>query len=144
MLSLGKKTNYKNNYDPSVLFAISREEKREEINIRSNSLPFSGYDLWNCYELTWLNADGKPEIALAELIIPCESPNLIESKSLKLYLGSFGLTKFKSKQEVEKIIKADLEKKLSSKIKIRLLHLNNLPIKLLPSFQVTNLDNIKI
>ena len=143
-LQLGKKTNYKNKYNPSLLFAISRKEKRKEININTIALPFTGYDLWNCYEVTWLNAAGKPEIALAELIVPCDSPYLIESKSLKLYLVSFSNTKFESKEEVERTIKTDLEKTLCSALKVRLLQINELFIKLLPSFTAKNLDSIKI
>jgi len=122
MLTLGKKTTYKRHYDTSLLFAISRSEKRKEIGITPKTLPFNGHDLWNCYELTWLNIEGKPEVVRAELIIPCDSPYLIESKSLKLYLVSFGNSKFQSEHEVEALIKTDLEKKLCSKIEIRLFH----------------------
>lgn len=145
MLLLGKKTKYITRYDSSLLFAISRAEKRKEININPNSLPFTGYDLWNCYEVTWLNQSGKPEIALLELMVPCASLYLIESKSLKLYLMSFSNTKFKSTQEVKSLIKLDLEKKLCSRIKLRLLHPKDLSIKLTASFNKSkSLDNIKV
>ncbi|NRA73262.1 MAG: NADPH-dependent 7-cyano-7-deazaguanine reductase QueF [Rickettsiales bacterium] len=119
MLSLGKKTDYKTDYNPLLLFAISRTEKRQQINIDPNSLPFTGYDLWNCYEVTWLNEDGKPKIVLLQLIIPCNSPYLIESKSLKLYLVSFSNTKFSSIESVKNTIKQDLETKLCSKIQVK-------------------------
>ena len=144
-LLLGKKTSYKTHYNPSLLFAISREKKRKEININPHTLPFTGYDLWNCYEITWLNQNGKPEIAIAELIIPCESPYLIESKSLKLYLVSFSNTKFQSQQMVESTIKKDLETKLLSKIKIKLSSFKNSSKKLSSLFyQAKNLDNLDI
>ena len=146
MLQLGKKTKYKDNYDASLLFSISRGEKRKEIGIKPSSLPFTGYDLWNCYEITWLNRDGRPEIALAELIVPCDSPYLIESKSLKLYLSSFSNTKFASKQEVKTIIQEDLRAKLCcSKIKILLSHPKDLQLQLTKSFyDAKSLDSLKI
>ena len=85
---LGKTTAYADHYDPSLLFPIPRSAKREEIGV-SEPLPFHGVDVWNAYELSWLDARGKPVVALAEFHVPAVSPNIIESKSFKLYLNGF-------------------------------------------------------
>ena len=85
---LGKNTTYADRYDPSLLFAIPRAEKRAEIGV-AERLPFHGVDIWNAYELSWLDLRGKPVVALAEFRVPAASPNIIESKSFKLYLNGF-------------------------------------------------------
>jgi 7-cyano-7-deazaguanine reductase len=85
---LGKDTVYADRYDPSLLFPIPRADKRAEIGV-AESLPFHGVDIWNAYELSWLNPRGKPQVALAEFRVPAASPNIIESKSFKLYLNGF-------------------------------------------------------
>src|SRR5579863_6435335 len=85
---LGKESIYIDVYNPKLLFPISRTLNRQELGIHE-PLPFTGMDVWNAYELSWLNKKGKPVAALAEFVFPCESPNLIESKSFKLYLNSF-------------------------------------------------------
>lgn len=89
---LGKTTVYADRYDPSLLFPIPREQKRIEIGV-IEPLPFSGVDIWNAYELSWLDARGKPQVALAEFRVPADSPNIIESKSFKLYLNGFSQEK---------------------------------------------------
>ncbi|WP_243042092.1 NADPH-dependent 7-cyano-7-deazaguanine reductase QueF [Dyella sedimenti] len=85
---LGKATIYADRYDPSLLFPIPRAAKREEIGV-ALPLPFHGVDVWNAYELSWLDTRGKPVVALAEFRVPADSPNIIESKSFKLYLNGF-------------------------------------------------------
>ncbi len=85
---LGKTTAYADRYDPALLFPIPRSGKRDEIGV-SQPLPFHGVDVWNAYELSWLDARGKPVVGLAEFRVPAESPNIIESKSFKLYLNGF-------------------------------------------------------
>jgi 7-cyano-7-deazaguanine reductase len=85
---LGKTTAYADRYDPGLLFPIPRVAKREEIGV-SEPLPFHGVDVWNAYELSWLDSRGKPVVALAEFRVPAQSPNIIESKSFKLYLNGF-------------------------------------------------------
>lgn len=88
---LGKASQYFNHYDASLLFPISRTIKRAELGIFTSPI-FFGADLWTAYEIGWLNNKGKPQIALAHIVIPADSPNIIESKSLKLYLNSFNNT----------------------------------------------------
>ncbi len=62
----------------------------------AESLPYSGVDIWNCYELSWLLPSGKPVVAIGEFRIPADSPNIIESKSFKLYLNSLNQSVFDS------------------------------------------------
>lgn len=114
---LGKKVNYNNSYDPNLLYAINRKLKRDEIGILS-PLPFIGYDLWRAYEFSWLNAKGKPQIGVLELEIPHDSENIIESKSLKLYLFSFSNSKFKNWEEIKEIIMNDISLKCGKRIKL--------------------------
>ena len=104
---LGKASAYVDQYQPSLLFPIPRLGKREEIGI-SGSPPFFGADLWTAFELSWLNLRGKPQVAIAHVTVPCESPNIIESKSFKLYLNSFNNTRFTDASEVQARLRADL------------------------------------
>jgi len=104
---LGKTSAYADQYDPSLLFPLPRQTKRDEIGI-SATPPFLGADLWTAYELSWLNPRGKPQVAIAQVTVPCESPNIIESKSFKLYLNSFNNSRFIDAQQVLERLKADL------------------------------------
>ncbi len=104
---LGKDSAYADQYDASLLFPIPRAGKRAEIGVDA-APPFFGADLWTAYELSWLNPRGKPQVALAHFTVPCETPNIIESKSFKLYLGSFSNTVFESADAVRARIRADV------------------------------------
>jgi len=104
---LGKTSAYVDQYDASLLFPIPRADKRLELGI-SAAPPFFGADLWTAFELSWLNPRGKPQVALAHITVPCESPNIIESKSFKLYLNSFNSTRFADAVEVQARLRADL------------------------------------
>lgn len=105
--SLGKAVPYADQYDASLLYPISRAPKRDEIGVPA-TLPFLGADLWTAYELSWLNERGKPQVALAHVTVPCETPNIIESKSFKLYLNSYNNTKFADASEVQARMRTDL------------------------------------
>jgi 7-cyano-7-deazaguanine reductase len=105
--TLGKPVAYPDRYDPTQLFPIERADKREEIGI-AGAPPFFGADLWTAYELSWLTPRGKPQVAIAHFTIPCETPNIVESKSLKLYLGSYSGTMFPSADAVRDRLRADL------------------------------------
>lgn len=111
---LGKETFYKETYDKSLLYPIPRSENR--LNLACD---FFGADIWNCYELSWLNGRGKPEIACLELIFPCTTPCLIESKSLKLYFNSFNQTRFYGKEQVLEKIREDLSEASGGKVEVR-------------------------
>ena len=104
---LGQATEYLDQYDASLLYPIARAPQRAELGL-GGSLPFLGADLWTAFELSWLNPRGKPQVALAHITVPCESVNLIESKSLKLYLGSFNNTRFTDAAEVLARLRTDL------------------------------------
>lgn len=108
-----KKAAYETRYNPNLLFPIPRQGKRNEIGV-TGELPFFGFDIWNHYEVSWLNEKGKPIVALAEIIYGCESINIIESKSMKLYFNSFNNTQFKNLETVEATIKKDLEERLGN------------------------------
>jgi len=104
---LGKSSAYIEHYDASLLFPIPRQPKRDEIGI-AGRLPFFGADYWNAYELSWLNARGKPQVALARFVVPADTPRLIESKSLKLYLNSFNQTRLDSLNTLQARLTQDL------------------------------------
>jgi 7-cyano-7-deazaguanine reductase len=104
---LGKSTRYADQYDSTLLFPVPRATQRQALGL-TGSLPFLGADLWTSFELSWLNARGKPQVVLAHFTVPCESVNLIESKSLKLYLGSFNNTRIGDAAEVLARLRADL------------------------------------
>jgi 7-cyano-7-deazaguanine reductase len=120
-ISLGQATPYPDQYDPNLLFPIARAENRLKLNIKLNqALPFVGVDIWNAFELSWLNHKGKPQIALAEFQVPADSPNMIESKSFKLYLNSFNGARFEDESEVRERLTADLSAVAGSKISTRI------------------------
>jgi 7-cyano-7-deazaguanine reductase len=106
-LPLGRKTDYPPKYEPDVLFAVPRVESRAALGL-GDDLPFRGVDIWNAWELTWLGPGKRPVVATAEIRVPATTANLIESKSLKLYLGSFAMTEFRSPTDVRDAIVRDL------------------------------------
>ena len=137
---LGQAVEYKTIYDASLLFPIARSIGRESIGF-DNNIRFFGYDIWNCYELSWLNQNGKPEIAVAKIIVPAtstsivesnslklylNSTSIVESKSLKLYLNSLNNTKYSSRSDVQDIITRDLSNILGCAVEVALLSVKNL------------------
>lgn len=121
-LPLGKSTEYVSQYDPQLLCPFPRQAKRDEIGVQGE-LPFSGCDLWNGYELSWLNDKGLPQVAMARFNFPCSSPFLIESKSFKLYLNSFNQTRLESWAELEVRLAADLAKSCGAPVLVELFSL---------------------
>lgn len=120
---LGQSSEYDDHYNPERLFAIARAPKRKEIGIDPMALPFYGFDCWNHYEVSWLNEKGKPVVAIAEIIYDCATPNIIESKSLKLYFNSFNNTRFKDNEAVKHIVKQDLAQRVGGDVQARILGL---------------------
>ena len=104
---LGRNSAYVDRYDASLLFPLPRAPKRAEIGLAGEA-PFFGADLWTAYELSWLNLRGKPQVALAHFMVPCETLNLVESKSLKLYLNSYNSTRFADAAAVQARLRTDL------------------------------------
>lgn len=119
-LPLGKATVYKSEYDPGLLCPIPRQLKRDELGL-PDDLPFHGVDIWNAYELSWLNPQGKPVVAMSEFRIPCESVNLIESKSIKLYFNSFNQTRFDDFESVRALMSKDLGGAAGTPVDVRLI-----------------------
>ena len=117
---LGKPSAYADQYDASLLFAMPRAPKRAELGI-DGTPPFFGADMWTAFELSWLNLRGKPQLALAHITVPCESPNIIESKSFKLYLNSFNNTRFADARDVRERIRADIGAAVGAGIGIKTL-----------------------
>lgn len=120
---LGRSSEYDAQYNPDRLFAIPRAAKRTEIGVNPSTLPFYGFDCWNHYEVSWLNEKGKPIVARAEIIYDCATPNLIESKSLKLYFNSLNNTTFKNHEALKSVIERDLAKCLGGAVSVRILSL---------------------
>jgi 7-cyano-7-deazaguanine reductase len=106
-IPLGKSTDYSGSCGPELLYAVARSDARDLAGI-GRDLPFSGTDIWNAWELTWLDMKGKPVVATATILVDANSPNIIESKSLKLYLNSFAMTRHASKTDVADLIAGDL------------------------------------
>lgn len=115
---LGQTTEYKDKYDPSLLFAIARDESWKSLGLERNAVTFYGVDIWNGYEISWLNKKGKPVVCMAEFHIPASSPYLIESKSFKLYLNSFNQSQFASQEEVLTLMTKDLSNAAGAGVKI--------------------------
>ena len=115
----GRVFTYKDEYDPGLLLPVMRATHRREIGI-DRVLPFGGVDIWNAYELSWLDRRGKPRVAMGTIIFPAESPFLIESRSMKLYLNSFNQSRFSSIRQVEKLMKRDLCQACGSSIKVEI------------------------
>lgn len=104
---LGKSSAYPDRYDPGLLFPIARAPQRAAIGVGAQPV-FFGADLWTAYELSWLNARGKPQVAIAHVMVPCETTHIVESKSFKLYLNGFNGTRFADEREVQRRIADDL------------------------------------
>ncbi|MCP1574416.1 NADPH-dependent 7-cyano-7-deazaguanine reductase [Herbaspirillum rubrisubalbicans] len=116
---LGKSSPYPTHYDPSLLFPIPRAPKRAELQI-SGTLPFFGADFWTAYEISWLNLRGKPQIAIASFMVPADSPNIIESKSFKLYLNSFNQERLENSEQLLDKLRTDLSAAAGANVQVSL------------------------
>jgi len=121
-LPLGRSTDYPDKYAPDVLRSISRAESRGALGLTEN-LPFHGVDIWNAWELTWLGSGDLPEVATAEIRVPANSPGIVESKSLKLYLNSYSMSRFTSAADVAETIGKDLSACVGGLTDVRVLPL---------------------
>lgn len=123
---LGKSSEYLSQYSPELLFPIARTAKWAELGLHAGNLPYHGVDLWNCYELSWLLPSGKPVVAVGEFRIPADSPNIIESKSFKLYLNSLNQTPFASTGQLEQVLARDLSACAGAAVGVRLRSLDEI------------------
>ncbi|MDX7826556.1 NADPH-dependent 7-cyano-7-deazaguanine reductase QueF [Aeromonas caviae] len=140
-LSLGQQSAYISQYTPSLLQPVPRSLNRDDLGLRGE-LPFQGCDVWTLYELSWLNAKGKPVVAIGEVFVPATSPNLIESKSFKLYLNSFNQTRCDSLEAVQALLVQDLSGCAGAPVSVTLFTLDQAPhqIAQLPGECIDNLD----
>ena len=121
---LGKTTAVPAGYDPGILYPIPRQPMRDALGI-TGTIPFYGLDIWNAYELSWLNMRGKPQIAIMNLTVSSDSPNIVESKSMKLYLNSLAQMKMVDADAVTALLRADLSDTFGSPATINLIHQPN-------------------
>ncbi|MBA1261577.1 NADPH-dependent 7-cyano-7-deazaguanine reductase QueF [Stutzerimonas stutzeri] len=117
---LGKSSAYVATYSPEQLFPIARAPKWAELGLTVETLPYRGVDIWNCYELSWLLPSGKPVVAIGEFRIPADSPNIIESKSFKLYLNSLNQSVFESREALLTVMVKDLSAAAGKPVEVRL------------------------
>lgn len=123
---LGKTSEYVATYTPELLFPIPRAAKWAELGLTAQTLPYQGVDLWNCYELSWLTPSGKPVVAIAEFVIPADSPNIIESKSFKLYLNSLNQSIFATRDDLAAVLQRDLSGAAGAPVAVQLRSLTEL------------------
>ncbi|PTS86843.1 NADPH-dependent 7-cyano-7-deazaguanine reductase QueF [Pseudomonas sp. HMWF032] len=116
---LGKSSEYIATYTPSLLFPIPRAAKWAELGLSAETLPYQGVDFWNCFELSWLLPSGKPVVAMGEFAIPADSPNIIESKSFKLYLNSLNQSVFGTADELLAVLTQDLSAAAGKPVGVR-------------------------
>ena len=116
---LARAATYPDRLDPGLLFPVERAPQREELGFGA-ALPFGGVDLWTAYELSWLDAAGKPEVAIATFAVPADSPRIVESKSVKLYLAGFNLTRFGTPAEVVAALSSDLTRAVGAAVDVTL------------------------
>ncbi|HZH42849.1 MAG TPA: NADPH-dependent 7-cyano-7-deazaguanine reductase QueF [Lysobacter sp.] len=119
-LPLGRSVDYPRQYDPTLLYPIERAAGRDEIGLERGALPFAGIDRWHAYELGWLDPRGKPQVGTATIEVPADTPRLIESKSLKLYLNSLNAARFETAEQARARIEADLAHAAGGAVRVTL------------------------
>ncbi|MEB3753987.1 NADPH-dependent 7-cyano-7-deazaguanine reductase QueF [Acinetobacter sp. MD2(2019)] len=123
---LGKDTAYPTEYQPDILFPIQRAPSRSAYSDVAGVV--QGQDWWHVFELSWLNSYGLPQVAIGRLTLPATSPNLIESKSLKLYFNSLNFTRFASTEQLIETVEKDLSKAAEAKVTLSLIDANHLSV----------------
>lgn len=118
---LGQATEYPDAYDAQLLQPIPRELTRAALGLDTEMPPFHGVDVWTHYELSWLDEQGKPVVAIGEISVPATSPNLIESKSLKLYFNSLNFTAFARPADFVAQVETDLSAAAEAAVRLVLL-----------------------
>ncbi len=117
-------TDYPTEYSPETLYPIARNLGRDVIGWQDDKLAV-GVDWWHAFELSWLNAQGISQVAIARFGIPASSPFIVESKSLKLYLNSINFTEFGSWDEVQALIAKDLSSCVQAEVTVEIFSLND-------------------
>ncbi len=122
---LGKNNQYIDHYDPSLLYGVPRALARKALGLEQK-LPFYGTDIWNIYELSWLDDARRPVMAMAELRVPVDSPRIIESKSMKLYCNSFNMSSFDGTRRVQSLMTDDLSRCAGAPVTV---HIHQNPVE---------------
>lgn len=122
---LGKSSEAPEEYSPALLCPIPRSPSRQELGLDLDSLPFAGVDIWNAYELSWLDTRGKPEVAMARFQVPFDSPSIIESKSFKLYLNSLNQSRFDNRQQLADTLQKDLSSVAGAAVRVDIISLDD-------------------
>ena len=135
---------YVTTYTPSLLESVARQQQRQTLGISGDTLPFKGLDIWRAYEFTWLNSSGKPEVVVADFQIPGKSAQLIESKSLKLYMGSYSNTIFGHRKEVIQTLEADLTLAAQAAVNVSLVNPEMIQQEGVGQFTGKSLDKLDI
>jgi len=141
---LGKSSEYVSTYTPSLLFPIPRAAKWAELGLSAETLPYKGVDFWNCFELSWLLPSGKPVVAIGEFSIAADSPNIIESKSFKLYLNSLNQTPFADRQSLEDTLRRDLSAAAGKPVGVRVRSLGEVEAEGVVALPGTCIDELDI
>ncbi|WKW41627.1 NADPH-dependent 7-cyano-7-deazaguanine reductase QueF [Kosakonia cowanii] len=140
-LTLGKTTDYRDTYDASLLQGVPRSLNRDPLGLKADNLPFHGADIWTLYELSWLNANGLPQVAVGQVELDYASLNLVESKSFKLYLNSFNQTRFASWEEVRSTLQRDLSACAQGAVSVTLYRVDELEGQPVAHFAGLCIDN---
>jgi len=140
---LGKETRYTEHYDPSLLFPIARDVGRAHLSVQPPPAWY-GADIWNAYELSWLNTKGKPQVALARFCFPASSTHIIESKSFKLYLNSFNQTPMRDGDAVLARMQQDLSAAAGGPVEVTLFAPTDFAGQTLGELEGTLLDTLDI
>ena len=150
---LGKKVSGSESYDSSLLVAVPRIENRRLYGIENENLPFDGFDIWHAYEFSAMTENGLPVTRLMKMKYSCENDFLVESKSLKLYLNSFNMSRFGKNIEecleiCKNIIERDLSEKLQTSVSVNFLNNNSSRINIFENFKnimdFVNEDDLKV
>ena len=108
---------YKDTYDPELLVKIPRYLNREAYELTGKE--FVGVDTWNAYEVSAITTKGQPVAGMLKIVCPASSEFHVESKSIKLYLNSFNMTRIGDTAAdciagIEARVKRDLDELLST------------------------------
>lgn len=141
---LGKSSEYIATYSPELLFPIPRAAKWAELGLSAETLPYRGVDFWNCFELSWLLPSGKPVVAIGEFTIAADSPNIIESKSFKLYLNSLNQSVFATEAELVEVLEKDLSATAGKPVGVRVRHLSEVAQEGLATLPGTCIDDLDV
>ncbi len=140
---LGRPVVPPDRYAPEVLYRVARGEARRAAGLPEH-VPFRGVDLWTAYELSWLDPRGKPVAAVAVAVVPADSPFLVESKSLKLYLGSFAQTRHAGWAAVREIVTGDLARACGREVEVRLVLPRRFVALAIRQWEGTSIDGLDV